>query len=109
LNGVFHTAGLVKDDLIPLKTHADVEEVLAPKVHGTAVLADILNQEKLDLFVLFSSTSTDTAPAGQVDYVAANAYLNAYAESCRSRTDRKTVAVHWGVWDETGLAARAMG
>ncbi|KAA0970584.1 SDR family NAD(P)-dependent oxidoreductase [Aureimonas fodinaquatilis] len=109
LNGVFHTAGLVKDDLIPLKTHADVEEVFAPKVHGTAVLADSLDQEKLDLLVLFSSTSTDTAPAGQVDYVAANAYLNAYAESCRNRTDRKTVAVHWGVWDETGLAARAMG
>ena len=44
-----------------------------------------------------------------MDYVAANAYLNAFAEAERGRSNRKTVAVHWGIWDETGLAARAMG
>ncbi|MCM2503049.1 SDR family NAD(P)-dependent oxidoreductase [Aureimonas altamirensis] len=109
IDGVFHAAGLVKDDLIPLKTHMDVEEVFSPKVLGTNVLANVLDRETLDFLVLFSSTSTDTAPAGQVDYVAANAYLNAFAEAERRRTGRKTVAVHWGIWDETGLAARAMG
>lgn len=109
IDGVFHTAGLVKDDLIPLKTEMDAEEVMAPKVHGTEVLAACLDAETIDFLVLFSSTSTDTAPAGQVDYVAANAYLNAFAESCRGRPGRRTLAVHWGVWDETGLAARAMG
>ena len=109
IDGVFHAAGLVKDDLIPLKTHMDIEEVFSPKVLGTNVLADVLDRETLDFLVLFSSTSTDTAPAGQVDYVAANAYLNAFAEAERGRSNRKTVAVHWGIWDETGLAARAMG
>lgn len=109
INGVFHAAGVVNDELIQMKTLESAEIVLGPKLHGTAVLDELLADTKLDLFVLFSSTSTDTAPAGQVDYVAANAYLNAYAESAASRQDRKTVALHWGVWNEVGLAARAMG
>ena len=62
IDGVFHAAGLVKDDLIPLKTHMDIEEVFSPKVLGTNVLADVLDRETLDFLVLFSSTSTDTAP-----------------------------------------------
>ncbi len=107
IDGVFHTAGVVDDDLMQLKTEDSIERVLAPKTLGTAVLNEALADLPLDFLILFSSTSTDTAPAGQADYVAANAYLNAFAESCASRKDRKTIAVHWGVWADVGLAARA--
>jgi acyl transferase domain-containing protein/thioesterase domain-containing protein/acyl carrier protein len=108
LNGVLHAAGVVNDDLIQLKSVTDVEDVLAPKVLGTMVLDEVLTGEPLDLFVLFSSTSTDTTPAGQVDYVAANAYLNAFAESRAGIGKPHVVAVHWGVWRDVGLAARAI-
>ena len=108
LNCVLHAAGVVNDGLIPLKAQADIDDVLAPKVLGTMVLDEALAGEQLDLVVLFSSTSTDTAPAGQVDYVAANSYLNAFAESRAGEGKTRTVAVHWGVWSEVGLAARAI-
>ncbi|MGQ0456801.1 MAG: type I polyketide synthase [Hyphomicrobium sp.] len=108
LNGVFHAAGVIRDDLIQLKSTSDVEDVFAPKVLGTRVLADALEGAPLDVVVLFSSTSADTAPAGQVDYVAANAFLNAFAESRFGRTPTQTVAIHWGVWSELGMAARAI-
>lgn len=107
IHGVLHTAGLVKDNLIQVKLPEEIEQVMAPKVYGTDVLHRLLKDEPLDHFILFSSTSTDIAPAGQVDYVAANAYLNAYAES-QAAEGRKTVAVHWGVWNEVGIAARAI-
>ncbi|MFN0217658.1 MAG: type I polyketide synthase [Hyphomicrobium sp.] len=109
LNGVIHTAGVVNDNLILLKSISDLEDVLAPKVLGTMVLAEALADEKLDVFALFSSTSTDTAPAGQVDYVAANAYLNAFAASRAGSSTTQTVAIHWGVWNKIGIAARAIG
>lgn len=109
INGVFHAAGLVDDNLIQLKSLEGMEAVLSPKLRGTVVLDQVFRDRPLDLFVLFSSTSTDTAPAGQVDYVAANAYLNAYADSRFADSSRKTVALHWGVWNAVGLAARAMG
>ena len=107
LHGVVHTAGVVKDNLIALKQLSEVEEVFAPKVHGTMVLDTLLGDRELDFVVLFSSTSTVIAPPGQVDYVAANAFLNAYAES-RAGRPTYTVALNWGLWNEVGLAAESL-
>ena len=106
LHGVIHTAGVVQDSLISMKTLAEIEDVFTPKIHGTQVLDRLLRDEPLDFLVLFSSTSALTAPAGQVDYVAANAFLNAYAES-RSGDNTHCVAINWGIWNEVGMAAKA--
>ncbi len=108
VNGVIHAAGTVRDSLIAMKTPAEIQEVLSPKVVGTLVLEEALAGIDLDILVLFSSTSTDTSPAGQVDYVAANAYLNAFAQSRASRSRTRVVALHWGIWKNVGLAARAL-
>ena len=109
IHGVIHTAGIVNDSLIQLKSLASVEDVFSPKIHGTVVLDSVFSDADLDFMVLYSSTSTIIAPAGQVDYVAANAYLNAYASS-RSDPEirRHTVAINWGIWNEVGMAAAAL-
>lgn len=109
IDGVFHAAGVVDDGIILEKTSESVEAVLAPKLIGTRVLHEALQNVELDLLVLFSSTSTVTSPTGQSDYVAANAYLDAYAESAADISGRRTVSLHWGIWNEVGLAARATG
>ena len=104
---VIHAAGVVDDGPLMTKTPADVEEVFAPKLHGTLVLDRLFPDGSVDLLVLFSSTSTVTGPAGQIDYVAANEYLNAYA---RHRAGGKTriVALDWGIWTGVGMAAEAL-
>ncbi|MDI6025814.1 beta-ketoacyl synthase N-terminal-like domain-containing protein [Corticibacterium sp. UT-5YL-CI-8] len=109
IDGVFHAAGVVDDGLMQEKTVEGVENVLAPKLLGTSVLDQLLRGVDIDFLVLFSSTSTVTAPAGQADYVAANAYLDAYADSAATIAGRRTIALHWGIWNEVGLAARATG
>ena len=103
---VIHAAGVVDDGPLLTKSTAQVEEVFAPKLHGTQVLAGLFPDGKLDLLVLFSSTSTVTGPAGQIDYVAANEYLNAYAKGAKGRT--KVVALNWGIWTGVGMAAEAL-
>jgi acyl transferase domain-containing protein/thioesterase domain-containing protein len=109
IHGVIHAAGVVKDALIQTKSLADVEDVFSPKIHGTVVLDTVFEQAALDFMLLFSSTSTVTAPAGQVDYVAANAFLNAYASArTHKHPGRHTVAVRWGIWNEVGMAAEAL-
>jgi acyl transferase domain-containing protein/thioesterase domain-containing protein/acyl carrier protein len=104
---VIHAAGVVDDGPLMTKTSGGVEEVFAPKVHGVQILHDLFPDGSIDRLVLFSSTSTATAPAGQVDYVAANEYLNAYALS-RAGQRTQVLAIDWGIWNEVGMAAKAM-
>jgi acyl transferase domain-containing protein/thioesterase domain-containing protein len=106
LDGVLHAAGVLADGPMEAKSQADVERVLGPKVHGTLVLEEVLQGQALDFLVLFSSTSVQVAPAGQVDYVAANAFLDAYAARQGKPAGRLDLAVGWGVWSEVGMAAR---
>ena len=109
IHGLVHAAGTIDDDLIISKSLAAMDDVLAPKVYGTLVLEEALRDEDLDMFVVFSSTSTATAPIGQVDYVASNAFLNAFAEARRAHGDHHVQAIDWGVWNEVGMAVDSYG
>ncbi len=106
INGVFHTAGVVRDNLIQLKSQREIEEVFAAKLYGTLVLDELLRESKLDFLLLFSSTSTFIAPQGQVDYVGASAFLNAFASSCQGQRPYAVSAINWGVWRDVGMVAR---
>ncbi len=107
VNGVIHAAGHIDDGPIMAKDATSIEDVFAPKIHGTQVLEDVFPDGDLDWLVLFSSSSTATAPIGQVDYVAANEFLNAYAKS-RSADKTRVLAINWGIWADVGMAADAM-
>ena len=112
VNGVFHTAGLLEDALIQMKTAESSDHVLAAKVQGTLVLDNVLKTETLDFMVLFSSVSAISGIAGQVDYTAANAFLDAYARYKTDRDGTYTVAINWGAWQEVGMTVeliRQMG
>jgi acyl transferase domain-containing protein/thioesterase domain-containing protein len=105
LNGVIHGAGVIDDDLIQLKDLAAADKVMQPKVLGTLNLMEATQAISLDFTLLFSSTSTVLAPQGQVDYVGANAFLNAFAEQQNKNKDSTVIALNWGVWQEVGMAA----
>jgi NAD(P)-dependent dehydrogenase (short-subunit alcohol dehydrogenase family) len=106
INGVIHAAGIVNDALIATKNQGDTEAVFAAKVYGTEALHQAVKEEPLDFLVLCSSTSTAIAPVGQVDYVAANSYLNAFA-SAHATEARRVVSLNWGIWARVGMAASA--
>lgn len=107
LNGVIHGAGVIDDGPILGKTEAQMAKVLAPKLTGLRVLEELFPDGSLDLMLMFSSSSTVTRPAGQIDYVAANEYLNAWAAH-RQGGKTRVLALDWGIWAETGMAAEAM-
>ena len=63
IHGVFHAAGVIRDNLIQLKSPRDIEDVFSAKVYGTLVLDEIFRDSALDFMVLFSSTSAFIAPS----------------------------------------------
>ncbi|HEX3130887.1 MAG TPA: SDR family NAD(P)-dependent oxidoreductase, partial [Thermoanaerobaculia bacterium] len=98
LDGVIHAAGVPGSGLSQRKTAEEAAAVLAPKVRGTLALEEALAGRDLDFLVLFSSvTALVGGGPGQVDYCAANAFLDAFARR-RSRSGRFTVAVDWAEW-----------
>lgn len=104
LAGVFHAAGILEDTLIVRSDQSHFQRVLAPKVQGAINIASLLDTRNLDFLVFFSSISVSTAPPGQAAYAAANAYLDALAET-RNASGRRTLSLNWGPWQAAGMAA----
>jgi acyl transferase domain-containing protein/acyl carrier protein len=109
IHGVIHAAGLPGGGVIQLKTEAAAADVLRPKIYGTRVLEAALQDIPLDFMVLCSSLAAVTGDVGQVDYCAANAFLDAFAHGISNgQNDRMTVAVNWDAWAEVGMAVNTL-
>ncbi len=107
LDGVIHTAGLLREGVIELKSLETSDAVLRPKVQGTLGLFDAIRDVKPDFFVLFSSASSVIGFHGQSDYAAANAFLDAFASYANSHSDFPTVSIGWPAWRDVGILTAA--
>ncbi|MDT5268375.1 MAG: hypothetical protein QOH49_561 [Acidobacteriota bacterium] len=108
INGVFHTAAVTAGGMIQLKTREAVAEVFKPKVQGTLALREALADAPPDFFILFSTSLSLTGVFGQVDYCAANAFLDAFARAETARGRTFTAAINWNLprWEDwAGTAA----
>ena len=110
INGVIHTAGVVGDGVIQLKKKEMVEKVFDPKVRGTLVLDAIFKDRNLNFMVVCSSISSALREFGQVDYVAANLFLDSYARFASIRNKNTlTLSINWDTWIDTGMLLNAIG
>jgi acyl transferase domain-containing protein/acyl carrier protein len=107
INGVIHAAGIAGGGLLQLKTPEMAASVMAAKVGGTLVLERLMKSENLDFFVLCSSMSAILGGVGEVDYCAANIFLDAFAHYYTSRYGVPAVSINWDVWQEVGLAVNS--
>ncbi|HET8774719.1 MAG TPA: type I polyketide synthase, partial [Thermoanaerobaculia bacterium] len=108
LDGIVHSAGLVRDAYIRNKTAEEMSAVLAPKVYGTLHLDEVTKDDALDFFVLFSSLASVTGNPGQADYSFANAFMDSFAgerERLRAAGARsgRTLSINWSLWAEGGM------
>jgi polyketide synthase PksN len=105
LNGVLHTAGILRDGYIHSKSEADMDAVLTPKISGTLNLDRATKTLDLDAFILFAAAAGSFGNPGQADYAAANGFMDVFATWRNVQTDRTglTCAIDWPLWDEGGM------
>ncbi|GAB4215713.1 MAG: hypothetical protein OHK0022_55960 [Roseiflexaceae bacterium] len=106
LHGVIHAAAVAGGGLLLLRTPEQIEQVLAPKVRGTLALDAATRGLPLDFLALFSSLTAVIGELGQIDYCAANAFLDAFAHA-RAAEGRPVLAINWDTWREIGMAVSA--
>lgn len=114
--GVFHAASVWRGPdgrglVGPLAyvTPLSFDHVLPPKIVGSWLLQELVPSETLDFVMFFSSGAALIGSAGQGNYGAANAFMDALAHDLSRRKNVRALAVDWGPVTDTGFGITAEG
>lgn len=104
IRGIIHAAGTLHDRMWNNLRWSDFDVVLQAKVCGAMNLHQVAQDLhlQLDFFVLCSSVSALIGNAGQGNYAAANAFMDAFAH-WRQREKLPALSINFGPWQQLGM------
>ncbi len=108
INGILYLVGVTADKYIKEKTKEDLKKVLKVKIEGVKNIDQATKTDSLDFMIFFSSIAAIHGNVGQIDYAAANAFLDNYSyyrESERVKGNRFgiTKSINWALWENGGM------
>ncbi len=105
VNGVVHSALLLKDSALSNMTEEDFSSSLRIKVDASVHIAEVFNSESLDFILFFSSMNSFAKSPGQSNYAAGCTFQDAYAYQLNREIAADIKLVNWGYWGSVGVVA----
>ncbi len=107
VTAIVHAAGIDKSHLLDQKSVEEFHNVFSVKAQGAYNLMHLCQDDPLKLAVAFSSISGRFGNAAQLDYSAANSFLNYWVKMMHHRRkDIHAISLIWSGWKDVGIAWR---
>jgi malonyl CoA-acyl carrier protein transacylase/3-oxoacyl-(acyl-carrier-protein) synthase/short-subunit dehydrogenase/acyl carrier protein len=107
VTAILHAAGTDRSHLIDQKSVEEFTNVFSVKALGAYNLMTLCKDDPLRLVVSFSSIAGRFGNAAQLDYCAANSFLNYWGATMRQgREDLHAISLMWSGWKDVGIAWR---
>ena len=108
VTGIFHCAGTLRDGLAATKQPQALHEVFAPKIEGLVALDEATQDLRLDFIMACSSIAAVHGAVGQVDYAAANAFMDGYlawrgTQVAQGKRHGLSLSINWPLWADGGM------
>ena len=104
IDGVIHAAGVIEDRLLADKTPESFARVFDTKVVGALALARSLRDD-VQFVAFFSSVAGAFGNRGQIDYAAANDFLDKLAAALNQERETRFFSINWGPWRDGGMVS----
>lgn len=101
LKGIIHAAGVVESSILDRKTPQAFDTIFSAKIHGTQNIVSLTKGDPLDFLMLCSSMNALIGGLGQADNTAANAFVDAYAESVHFQGLNYVFSLNWGAVNQS--------
>ncbi len=105
IDAAIHAALVLRDRTIARMDRPTFHAVLAPKIAGSLVMAEVLAGENLQFFAFLSSVNVISGSRGQASYVAASSFVDAFARQLAAERPWRVIVTDWGLWGDVGVVS----
>ncbi len=105
IQGVIHSAIVLKDMLISNMQKNDLDITLWPKVNGSIGLYQAFKGKNLDFMLFLSSVQSFTGMRGQSNYSAACTFKDSFSKYVACNESWNVRVINWGYWGSIGIVS----
>ena len=105
INGVIHSAIVLKDQSVANMSEIDFRAALSAKVNSAVNMARVFGASALDFMVFFSSAIAFEKVPGQSNYAAGTVFTDSFAQALAKQVPYPVKIINWGYWGSVGIVS----